>query len=156
MIRQGTADYVSGQIEDFTGIRKNSQYQKHSYTRDCIAILMVAGRLARGEPSYDLPFTSVKGQIIKKPPTTFVSNTRRFAKAAKTTGEISSYKPIYIIINKDSFHREANIINECQDITPRDKSADRPRKIIGTNAAQETAVKFPTRPLLFGCLRRDV
>ena len=62
--RLGTADIAAGQIEEITGLRKDSgnpQYSKTAYQRDSIGILMIVGRIAKKDPGYDLPF--LRGSI---------------------------------------------------------------------------------------------
>lgn len=59
MPRLGTIDHTAGRVEEITGIRRNAgnpQYSKTSYQRDCIAVLIVIGKLAKNDPGYDLPF----------------------------------------------------------------------------------------------------
>ena len=62
--RADTADYVAGQVEAITGVKKsagNPNYTKNNYSRDCLAVLLIAGRIAKNEPGYDLPF--IRGSI---------------------------------------------------------------------------------------------
>ena len=109
--RLGTADLVASQVEDITGIQRNpgnQNYSKTSYTRDCIAMLMIAGRLARSEPGYDAPFLreSITNTDVGAAQAIYrllSDNKKKSVQAEADQILLSSDSPQFILDTHDSF-----------------------------------------------------